>query len=51
MSELPVVTILIITYKRLKEIQRTIDALLENLEYPRDRLRWLIADDSSGLIM
>ena len=48
MPEFPVITVVIITYKRLKEIQRTIDALLLNLKYPRNRLRWLIADDSSG---
>lgn len=43
---LPAVTILICTYNRLTEIERTIAALRENLSYSGE-LRWMIADDSS----
>lgn len=46
--DLPLVTILIQTYQRYDEIQLTIDSLVENIIYPADRLRWLIADDCSG---
>jgi len=46
--DFPIITICIITYRRPKEIRRTMDALLKQVNYPRDRLRWLIADDSSG---
>lgn len=44
--EFPPVTIGIITYRRVQEIQRTVDALVQNVTY-RGELRWLIADDSS----
>ena len=44
----PEITILVQTYKRYDDIQQTLDSLMENLIYPRDRLRWLIADDASG---
>lgn len=43
----PEVTVLIVTYDRPQEIRRTIDALLERLRYPGDRLRWHLADDGS----
>ncbi len=46
--DFPVVTIMVITYKRLNEIQQTLDALRKHISYPADKLRWLIADDSSG---
>lgn len=43
----PEVTVLICTYDRLRIIERTLLALAKNLVYPRDRLHWLITDDSS----
>lgn len=43
----PTVSILIVTYDRPDEIRRTIYALLKNLKYPRDKLLWHLADDSS----
>jgi len=48
MLELPQITILLITYKRLAEIRKTIDALRRHLVYPKDKITWLIADDNSG---
>lgn len=48
MLELPNVTVLINTYQRYNEIQHTLDSLVENIIYPADKLRWLIADDCSG---
>lgn len=46
MSVFPPVTILICTYNRLTEIERTIAALRDNLTYSGE-LRWVICDDSS----
>jgi hypothetical protein len=43
----PAVTVMLITYDRPDEIRRTIYGLLQNLRYPRDKLLWHIADDSS----
>jgi glycosyltransferase involved in cell wall biosynthesis len=44
---LPDVTILIISYNRPKQLQQTLDALADNLIYPREHLRWILADDCS----
>lgn len=43
----PKVTILICTYNRPNEINRTILALLSKLDYPKDCLEWVICDDHS----
>jgi len=45
-TELPPVTILIVTYDRPQEIRRTINALLHRIQY-QGKLRWHIADDGS----
>lgn len=45
--DFPVVSILIVTYDRPVEIRRTIDALRKHVRYPRDKLRWTMADDGS----
>lgn len=45
MFEWPQVDVIIVTYKRYEEIQRTVSSLVENLHYPN--LRWLIADDAT----
>jgi glycosyltransferase involved in cell wall biosynthesis len=45
--ELPIVSILIVTYDRPEEIRRTIRALKEHVKYPADKLRYHLADDSS----
>ena len=47
MSDLPLVTIGVITYNRPDEIKATVAALAEHVVNSADRLRWLIADDSS----
>jgi glycosyltransferase involved in cell wall biosynthesis len=46
-NDCPFVDLILITYDREREITRTIEALERNLIYPRDRLRYLIADDYS----
>jgi glycosyltransferase involved in cell wall biosynthesis len=46
-SRFPEVTVLICTYNRPDEIQVTVEALRSDLLYPRDKLHWLVADDSS----
>lgn len=43
----PLVYILLVAYDRVDEIQQTIRALLSHVLYPRDRLRWHLADDHS----
>lgn len=43
----PLLTIGIITYARPVELMRTVEALHEHITYPRECLRWVIADDSS----
>jgi glycosyltransferase involved in cell wall biosynthesis len=43
--EFPLVDIIVITYNRYEEIQRTVQALTDLLTYPN--LRWLIADDGT----
>ena len=48
MTEFPPLTICIQTFRRLDELARTIDALHQNVLYPRDKLTWLIGDDASG---
>lgn len=48
MRELPLVTVGILTYKRLETLQRTIMSLREHIIYPPDKLRWVISDDCSG---
>ncbi|HJX58094.1 MAG TPA: glycosyltransferase, partial [Thiobacillus sp.] len=47
MTAWPEVTLLLCTFERQDELQRTIDALREHLTYPADRLHWIICDDSS----
>lgn len=45
--EWPLVDLIVITFDRISEIQSTIAALEEKLDYPRTRLRYLICDDAT----
>jgi len=45
--DLPVVSIIIVTYFRKREIRLTIDALRKHIKYSPERLRWHICDDGS----
>ena len=45
--ELPLLTVLVVTYDRPSEIRHVIRALDEHIIYPRDRIRWHLADDGS----
>ena len=45
--DFPHVVIGVITYERTYELQIVLDALLEFLDYPTDKLHWVISDDSS----
>ncbi|MHA2263543.1 MAG: glycosyltransferase family 2 protein [Candidatus Thorarchaeota archaeon] len=45
--DFPVVSVLIVTYDRPREIRQTIAALDKHIHYPRDKLRWHLCDDSS----
>jgi glycosyltransferase involved in cell wall biosynthesis len=44
----PLLTVVIITYKRAAQIRETIRSYLGQSNYPRERTQFLIADDSSG---
>ena len=44
---LPLLTVLVVTYDRPSEVRRTIRALDERIIYPRDRLLWHLSDDKS----
>ncbi len=48
MPEWPEVTIVICTYDRPREIRLTIDSLVKNIAYPKDKLRFHIADDGTA---
>ena len=45
--DFPDIAIGIITYNRPAEMQRTVTALKKHLIYPKEKLHWVIADDSS----
>jgi len=45
--EWPRVDIIVVTYDRLNEIILTMEALHKKIDYPKDKLRYLIADDAS----
>jgi len=47
MIEWPKIDIVVITYDRQDEILQTITALSKAIDYPADKLRWLIADDAT----
>ena len=46
-KELPEVTILVCTYNREENLLETLDRLAQFIFYPKDKLHWLICDDSS----
>jgi len=47
-NDFPLISIVIITFRRPNEIRKTIASLGRHLLYPQNRLQWIIADDSSG---
>lgn len=47
MAEWPDITILLCTYDRYDMIRKTVDALIEHLHYPDDKVHLLVADDST----
>lgn len=48
MQEYPSLTVLINTFRRDKELSRTIEGLWRYLNYPQNSQKWVIADDCSG---
>lgn len=44
---LPKVSVLFITYKRIDLLKRTLDTFLLNTEYPRDKMELIVCDDGS----
>lgn len=47
MPEFPPISVLINTYNRIEDLQRTVTGLRETLVYEGDKLQWIIADDCS----
>ena len=47
--DLPLISVIFITYKRIDLLKRTIDSFLENTLYPRERLELILCDDGSPL--
>jgi glycosyltransferase involved in cell wall biosynthesis len=47
MVELPNITVLVVTWNRPKIIRKTIYSLVKHLDYPREKMRWHLADDNS----
>lgn len=47
MFEFPEITVLICTYNRIAEFGKTLAALRKNLQYPLEKIRWLVCDDHS----
>lgn len=43
-----IVSVLIVTYDRPREIRETIEALKKHVKYPRDELRWVVCDDGTS---
>lgn len=43
----PTVAIQLCTYKRYDEIRKVVDALIEYVDYPRDRIKLYVCDDST----
>lgn len=48
MLEWPIVTVLVCTYNRPNELLQTLDSLDQNLMYPPECIKWVIADDCSN---
>lgn len=48
MPDFPHIALHLITFNRLETLQRTLEALRENLIYPQERLHIVISDDSTG---
>jgi GT2 family glycosyltransferase len=47
-ATLPKISIVIVSYERLSTLQITLASLLNETDYPRDRLEVIVADDGSG---
>lgn len=48
-NKFPDVTVIVLTYKRAELVQQCIATLRERLQYPADKLRYMVADDCSGV--
>lgn len=48
MAELPELTVLVCTYERPAELLQTVEAHKQFLQYPENKLRWLICDDHTS---
>lgn len=47
MSDLPKLSIVLVTYKRMEMALRTIESTCKNLGYPKELISWYLADDGS----
>jgi hypothetical protein len=48
MNNLPTLAIVMVTFQRTREAVITLKSVCENLEYPREKRGWYIADDGSS---
>lgn len=46
--DLPEIALLVITFDRYNELKETLSALMENIQYPADKLHIIVSDDSTG---
>jgi GT2 family glycosyltransferase len=47
MTDLPLIAIVLVTYRRTQHAVRTVRSTIENLKYPKDLLCWVVGDDGS----
>ena len=47
MTDLPSISIVLVTYKRTSLAVRTIESTIQNLVYPKELLAWVVGDDGS----
>jgi len=43
----PLISVVIIGYKRIDELKKTHSTFLQNINYPRDRIELILCDDGS----
>lgn len=47
MTNLPEISIVLVTYRRTQQAVRTVESTIKNLVYPKENLAWVVGDDGS----
>jgi hypothetical protein len=47
MTDLPLLAILVMSYKRTEMTLRTINSTIQNMQYPKDKIAWYLCDDGT----